>query len=217
MSAQKGNILVPILGAIALLAISTAGYCFLQSQKLQNQPLTQISSQTPIQVVTPTPTTQNKITSWKTFTNSSLPFQFEYPSVWHVIDDHPRIYFSQKNITADEARGTPPGPEFPLEIFATDNKWHLDYFNNYTRELKNPPNINGKQFAQVEKITLNGKTAYKTTQFAEADMASPAFTTTINFIQDNQIVSIVYPNEHNTPSNDPSIYNQILSTFKFTN
>ena len=78
LSAQKGNIVIPLLATVALIAVLSAAFFFWQTQQSQTQPTVQYSSVTP----TPVPTTQNEIANWKTYSDDY--YSFKYPPNWQA-------------------------------------------------------------------------------------------------------------------------------------
>lgn len=72
MPAQKGNILLPLISAFAIVAIVAAGYFFYQNQQLE-----QTKAKNPTSILLPS---QKEITSWKIFSNSKFGYSLQAPS-----------------------------------------------------------------------------------------------------------------------------------------
>jgi len=81
MPTQKGNILLPLISAVALIAIAAAGY-FFYSTSAKAPADKQNQQRTP-----PVSTTQDETAAWKTYTNDKFGFMFQYPSNLEIIDN----------------------------------------------------------------------------------------------------------------------------------
>lgn len=98
---SKGNILLPIISAVALIAIVIAGYLFYQNQQLQknNAPANSIPNSNTTNPKFPNTPPQDETANWKIYTNSELGFKIKYPDT---------MYFQEQSTNIN------PGPIIPF-------------------------------------------------------------------------------------------------------
>lgn len=161
----------------------------------------------------PTPTT-DPTANWKTYTNTGYGLSFKYPPDWEVKDPKKTTDFETgiglipKN--KDNALGT------PLYIIKYDNPNKLD-LKSWRNEY-NSKNILSHSFfpEQLEKTLIAGKQTYLT----EKGDCEPNYCYLAIILVDDKIFmfyddSTGYSQEEIKINR--TIFNQILSTFKFTN
>lgn len=78
---KRGNILLPLISAVVLVALLAAGYLFWQNQQLQTtNSLAPTPTETPI---------QDETANWKTYENKEYGYSFRYPNNWKIEDLSP--------------------------------------------------------------------------------------------------------------------------------
>ena len=199
MPTQKGNILLPLISAVALIAIAAAGYFFYstsakasadkQNQQLQNPPTTQVNNYpTATATLTPAPTPQDETTGWKSFSFKENPVTFKYPATLQI------------NYYPTDINGV-----FDGDRMATYENAVIK--NNKTKILGINPNQLGLGFpnageTKTQPIMVDGKSNNKITA------ADESYYVLVNYGDKTLFVSCY---------NEPETCDQILSTFKFTN
>jgi len=167
-----------------------------------------ISSTTVQPSIKPTPI-NNIPLDWKTYTNTKLNYQLQYPSEWKIVDS-PEPLPSELHLVSN------------IDSFYSDSPQA-----NQPRYVKYSLNIIpfGKDNLTVlnsilksNLIIVGGKKTYQTTQFP--DGTYNYLNTFIDFSEDNYLKIELWPYfSHKT--DDPQqlsvkiIYDQILTTFKF--
>jgi hypothetical protein len=184
-------IIAIILAVVALLAV--VAYFF--GAKYFAPQLT--STPTPVAVLTPSPTI-DPTANWKAYTNTTLGFSFKYPETWIESgplskEDTTIIY-----VTSDEKIGTGSEP--------------LQYYLWVT-------NVNKLPDSQFSKEIINNATFYKSDSAVPSRFGALAFFITKDEKQYIGIFLTPYDGVISAkfPSQDKyvSIFDQILSTFKF--
>ena len=82
---KKNNLVVILLSILLLITLLISGYLFFQVQKLTKQ-LAQLQVQptpTPLSTEIPSPT-PNPTANWKTYTNTIYKYSLRYPQNWNV-------------------------------------------------------------------------------------------------------------------------------------
>lgn len=69
---KKGNVLVIVLGGLAIFSLALVGYLFFQNQQLQ-KPIIEPA------LPSPTPNTTDETTNWKTYTNTLYGYEYKCP------------------------------------------------------------------------------------------------------------------------------------------
>lgn len=221
---RKGNILVLALGGVALIAIALAGYFYLQNQQLiKNTPLTYeeclkvpgaISDLSyPSTCRTPdgrtarqvlTPEEQKKVqppdetVNWKTYTDNKYYFSLKYPPEWKIKGEtNPEtgqytIVFQRTPIVPDS-----------LTIILVKENWSVDQeVNSHNQKQSVGPS---SEILKIEDTKVGGLEAKKFT-YSTAMGTTPEETTTSKGTTVYSFIS--FPND--------TVFDQILSTFKFT-
>lgn len=171
MSAQKGNVFVPLLAIIALIAIAAAGFFFWQNQQIQNQPLVQSSNRTPTS--TPAATTQGQANNSLNDIPSLYP-KFDWEEVSSLKSYPGALYYYDAKTS-----GTVPLPGKTWEAIETYNNrdelsskgnWIFDYYDpkltkmGYTQKSKiingldvSPINASGPTGGVIGYMKTSGK------------------------------------------------------------
>lgn len=203
---QRGNLPI-ILGVIFLLLIVGGGAYYLgtqnsqttsQNQNINTQPTANpqniVASPTNTQVVGQTPSNA-AISNWKTYTNTKNNFSIKYPSSWTEkgqVADNTLVY-----LHADESFGE--GPE-PIQYYV----WIYSY--------------NKLPSAKLTKESIGTYTVYKTDELPSRSGALAAF---ITKDEKTYIAISITPYDVKQPYTSQNkyvnIFNQMLSTFQFTN
>jgi hypothetical protein len=195
--AKKNNAVVILLSALLLVAISVATFFYFQTQKLANQ-LTQL--QTSVSS-SPSPTATSDVTvSWKTYEDKKWKFSLKYPQEFFTACN----YSDSKGLMLWGPNfGCPEGHDIFYTISATgyEEKDYKPY----------------KKASKSEKIILAGKNATKNTYvFDESD--GPLYglheETEIIVPLQSGLIQIVLLGQD---AKSRVFFDQILSTFKFTN
>lgn len=201
---KNNNFLAILLSVFLAITLLIGGYLFLQVQGLTKQ-LAQLQVQptaTPLSTEIPSPTT-DPTANWKTYTNTTHGFSFKYPSDWIL------------NSEGD-------GDQYNANL-------NLKKDNNVIGVIANMDGIGGgPRNVPFEEINLWGKTYYK--QYGDINFSAGTKTVDIcdsphglGVFQINSktfMISLTY--QTNTEGEKPTLslgkeFDQILSTFKFTN
>lgn len=212
------NRLSLILGVLLVIAIGTAGFFWWQSQQDPGQAL---GPYTPPSVSeSPTLTAQDQTGNWKTYSNSSYGVAFKYPvklSVYGEISGPATNQAIRLISLGDETTGIPgtdgafdglsvyvvPNPtKQSLNDFVEDEKGKLIEF----AEIFNGPTDQSKQVDKV--ITVAGEPARKVSGYSWDGI--------IRYYVQLPGGNFLEISELNSSSSFPNIFQQILSTFEFT-
>jgi hypothetical protein len=212
---QKTKKPLALMIVIHLIAVAVIGYFIYQNMQLKKQ-ISQPQS-TPIASVTPTalPTT-DPTANWKTYNSPENTFSFKYPSSLQL-----KVFDSNSLILTVNDGPNKSYHEFRVNQYSVPNGKTLYQFiyeggvgDNY-----------GKSYLDGNKVSLTFKdvsqgSLYKIWEPSEWPSGNG---TLIKFIQNNNLLiwfSLEPYNPGGTPipyeSENVAIYNQILSTFKFT-
>lgn len=202
-----------VLAIVAFFVIMTAVY-FLGIKKAES----------PTSSTSPAPTVVDETANWKTYESSKYGYLFKYPSDWRIAqntEDNLVIV----NFPVSEERGSDGVDEVkdkgkaairlgisgqPPDLGAKTRDLSLDQYVN--KMIKKNEAYSGKKDITKEETTVGGKPAILVNGYG---FAGPFFPGATVFIEKStsEVVFI-------TPSLDyPSykkVFNQILSTFKFT-
>jgi len=207
---KSSSKLLVIIGVLAVLLLTLgSGYYVLQSQTQKPTP-----SPTLVSTVSPSPApTTDPTANWKTYKNSKYGFEVQYPTDWYAKEYQDFFLLFGKS------------PE-PKELFPLIHPWPDLYIATSTTLLTeqelNKSNI--EQGATIEGQSLNQR-KYTVTTFAgvkanqrvglSSGLVDSNQITQISFNHNNYGWTISYPNT-DYKGNHLAIYDQILSTFKFT-
>lgn len=210
-------LLVGLIALIAAAVASAATYFTLNSQKTAQLP----AQPTPIVQAQPTPT-PDETANWKMYTNNSYGFSFKYPSTFRITPDHVfnngllvQLFFKDKDVM----------PGMTIGLYTKD----YDRFTSLVNDLNiilSTKKLGGYVYSQIQTKNIDGQTLYSFDQgFDDAPVegfktvfpvGGPLNQLRASGVIKNIFYDIYYPYEPNTFKDDQKIFDQILSTFKFT-
>lgn len=201
---KKNNLAVILLSILLLVTLSATVYLFLRVQSLTKQ-LAQIQikpTPTPLSTEIPSPT-PNPTANWKTYTNTVQKISFKYPSTW-VLDSNG----DQEQLNA--------------QLILTKDQAKIKMYFNMN-------GIGGQgQTYEGQPFSLDGNSLYrfvKTNSYDNTQMVgiSTSLTNTLGVFEVNgktYSITLSYPVSDAQKAKGISLeeeFDQILSTFKFTN
>jgi len=206
---KKNNLVAILLSVLLLITLLISGYLFLQVQKLSKQ-LAQLQVQvqatpipSPAEVSSPTP---DPTANWKTYTNDEFKFSLKYPNSWDIkmlgSNNSKTLIIAPQDIIAKLPDGGFGGGSFlTLSI------------NFYDQPQSIPKSDKSWLIGQVSSTTIDYKPAQRYTAqvlqdfpgFAKGDLVDTVI------VKNNDLYFKIdfMKKEYKT------IFNQILSTFKF--
>lgn len=202
MFKRKGNILLPFVSAIAVLAFVAAGYFFWQNQELIQKNLDKTGSTPNVIPTSQDPTAKSETANWKTYRNTKLGFEFKYPSNYSLGEttiSNPIYIQSPLNSTRTKGYELQNG-ELKIEIYNAPKK------ANDSPEKCYKDYSGGEQLGQ-ESISIGGITTTIYQWRGHGDGQSLCLIS-----GNNRFMISKYPIQ--TTRQDE--FMQILSTFKFT-
>lgn len=214
MSAQKGNILVPLLTGVLILSLAAAGYLFWQTQQYQGEAL---GPYTPTNTPTPVPTTQDETENWKIADESlNIGITFKYPTNWYYLSSgssqFPEITVQNIPFKYTGNDGMAPG-QFTMILRATAFVSNMtELLNRLPKEGDYDELTGGKlKIYNQEQISVDGvPTLHRISGGVETRKAEEYF-----FLSKDRTISLFM--EGNTVEPNRATLNQILSTFQFAN
>jgi len=187
MSTHKGNILLPLISAVAVLALLAAGYFFYQTQQNPGQAL---GPYTP----SPVPTTQDETATWKTYNNNYFGYTIQYPAEFSLQYDCDDCNPPEVSVDLQNSNKT-------VTITISDQQGSLCANNTLScdpvKQLNPKPN------------TQN----YELEEFYSQDHKEYLFSL---YLSNDRNGGIRIVGSYTSPG-DAAKIDQILSTFKFTN
>lgn len=190
---QKGQAPILIVVAIlVLLAIAAGAYYFGKSQTLKIQSPSPVVT-SPIPQLIPSDETSN----WKIYSDEEFKFQIKYPPNWYTEKQSSSIYISESPIPdIPLTHGLPSAFQMSVDSISSENfspVWKVQ------ESVITIDKVQGKKFVDLE--------------------PSPALEVLeTRIILDNSPYryTFVFQNKDNQGTHNP-VFDQILSTFKFTN
>jgi len=206
MSTHKGNILLPLISAVAVLALLAAGYFFYQNQQLKQGS----SNNTPSP--SPAPTTQDETANWKIYSNPELRFSIEYPPTMKISQE-PKPFKDGKQNTHWS---------LSLDDRGENDQSGTSIKTSVTVQFSQNP-ISGESNLPITRIQdtflANDNTEFFDIQGNDAVKLKSVYSSnqtsiTIHILKDRSLWSI---DGSTTSTNKESVklIDQILSTFKF--
>lgn len=204
---QKGlSVIFLLLGIGLILGVAAGGYLFGRSSNIGQPQNSVITSSSPNTTPTPSPSSISNLTDdWQTYDNTQFGFTFKYPQMWVLVDN-----------VSGNASGM-------LSVH------QLNIFNP-TREKDALPNIT----IEISKDNLPEYTSPKTPttdmidgiktdrQSIPSDMQSAIEAEFFKKGVNNYRITLMYADQKQPEGKETynqaalTIFNQILSTFKFT-
>ena len=204
---QKG--LAPIL-IVLLIALGVGGYLIYQKQIKPVNITQQTTQSTPAPTSNPESTTSADISNWKTYTNDKLKLSFKHPESYkqEIINEPTRysIYLTKDTVYTvggGQAGGNvlQKGTVISVTLYPAKSLVEKDLKSEYGNDIK------------INQVTVDQKQG---TEIILPDQVDKR----IYFKRDNEVIgmSLSVGFENNSPENQKytSDFNQILSTFKFT-
>lgn len=226
VEAQKSNFLSSKwlrIGAVLVVSLVLLGGIYFLGKNNAKTKSTRVAQTT---ASTPTPTSDHskdwQITKsdiragWNKYTNTKLSYSFEAPESWskEIVDNgiDNLIRFMSPNFKGKKNEFPSSGSTIEISTRAATENSIVQYFSDQWDKPKGGPTKPNYQITKVDnqkaityEITFEGDTVY--TQFLHDGIVYSAI---ISFWD------ITGPNHNMFLKNDLPIYNQILSTFKFT-
>lgn len=209
---RKGSAQIFIFGLVAAVLIFAGAFYLGQIQKRQassiyipKQPLNPSTS--------PASSSSADIANWKKYTNTEFDFSLEYPSTWSVEKNLNRINLNSSDlIQAENERGFYIQKGAQVDIYFTSVPTGGDLKTDFTRYV-NPTAGEASSETMTGTSTVSGIPAINYSYIAPGkNVVDGSF-----FVVDNKIVTISIVSESGKESEFGNTFNQILSTFKFTN
>ena len=213
VTAQKG--FAPILIVLILaVAISVGGYLVYQQSRLKPTP-----TPTPQQTAQPTSTPDTnpvlngtgETANWKTYTNTKYKYAVEYPSDWEVTSVTADAFPENVRFTKIIKQGNKYVADATVNIIVEANpskkpatkKWYLEWIQNIPAELVDTTSFTfeEKLFYGYQGLVVNNR---------ELFFAKDSYMFRIGWS-----IAGDYIFDDNFAKSTETIYNQILSTFRF--
>ncbi|MDO8657273.1 MAG: PsbP-related protein [Candidatus Levybacteria bacterium] len=153
---------------------------------------------------------QNQTTDtsgWKTYTNGKHGYSFNYPLNWQITGT---VFYDENNQKIAET-------ELPGLIFLEPNEKCLDYLNRDIEKNKNSINSYGEIISKQAFLLGKFEAARIVTKRDTESRKYPTWYPNIYCISKDNKGFIMYFYERMLNSGKSSLFNQILSTFQFTN
>lgn len=191
----KGFVPIIVL-VLVVLTIALGGFYLVRSQKStlksQNTKIVQQPPQSPS--LSPLPSTETA--NWKTYTNTTYNFSIKYPDAWYIGEQQNVIYVNNA-----------PIPSIPL-THGLPSSLQISIYTS-PQDIPNPIWKH-----KTEKTTLGGISATRVTDQEAGGLDDIARTTIV--INSGKISYVlVFANTDINGGHNP-VFDQILSTFKFT-
>lgn len=239
---RKGFAAILVVGivlAVLVLGITVYFKKTQQSPSISNQ-ITIPNTFTPKQ--SPTPITQSDETAnWKTYKNLEGNYSIQYPSGWALTVVERTSTSNNKGHIVIQSK-TSENSQIPIDMgegqimIVPTASWGVGYKNVSEQDFFNPNNKfwlkgdvggggPGLTFLTPEEIRASGRKVMKQIQHptTEYENANPKQITTNYYIwignSDNEVVRLSFTYDDRNPNKESliQIFNQILSSFKFTN
>lgn len=225
MNKEKGQALILIVVAILVLVAIAAGVYYFGKQNSSQPRNTPIVSESQKPSTPSSTTTKDEFSDWKTYTNKKYGYSVRYPADWLMTEgestavDIPKIHsFSLTKTDKTQNQVDLPGDfkddaKYVISIRVSPNS------SNYTAQeyiLQNVSPESQEEFKkELQDIIVGGGKGVKLLQ-----AAAPAsgLATTIYISHANKIYEFSYGAmaHQETHTKFMNIFDQILSTFKFT-
>lgn len=187
---QKG--LAPIL-IVLLIALGIGGY-FIYSNESNHRS----------QTIQPSPRSIDETMNWKTYTSKNEPFTFKYPNNWVLREDPPNA--DMKTVVVQTG---PFDDNYQSVLVSVINNPNNLSIEDYVKEGLTDSSLFTFTFTDIIIGGFHGKHTPLVSGGTHDDEGA--------FVKkENKIYEIRWPGWRGKNINSPDIYNQILSTFKFT-
>ncbi len=216
----KSKLWLWVVGGILLLGVGTVTGIYLGKQ-LYSKPALQ-PSPTPKDIgLMPEPVPF--FANWKTYKNDVVGFEFKYPNLW-VIEDYSRssdlkvnLKLTSEDLNSEEVYG---GGDWPVPVYIQGGSLSLTVDSNpYYRSVDEFKKAESKNYLKTIKLQFSNEVLYKTKKYSNNYGLSEAQFLMKNTYKLNAPVLFKLTMEYseNEEAKYNNLFNQILSTFKFTN
>lgn len=197
----KSKLLVVFLGLMALAAVIRVGVYFLEKQEPEQKTAQVVTSPT----LTPDPTA-----NWKTYENVGYKYSVEYPSTWEIL---------KSSDTGASFRPIDKKADFPNGVIGIDvrdktNKDEILSLEEYLRQVVGDETSPSKTLLSLEQVGVGYKVKWKVG--AVGPYGKEEITTIAYFNLPGKLIEVYWINKEEQTKEYEQIFNQILSTFKFT-
>lgn len=186
---QKG---FPTVLVLFMALVVFGGYLIYQNQNKS------IPSQ---QAKQSSPTPIDEIANWETYTNTEYRFSFKYPKGWNVNSENNTVKISNRN--SSMRFQTSPYPSINFDKLYEKPDGTID---------QNPVFIRTK----IKNLEIGGYKATMYTNESSAANQNKSFDISVYIVQGAPITMISGQTNPDSKENLLSIFNQVISTFKFT-
>jgi hypothetical protein len=225
---KGSNRIIVLFSVLLLILLVSTGFLYYQNMNLQKQVISLKEIPTPsvsptILPATSPPGTPDPTSAWKTYTNTNYGFEFKYPfsltedssegapgvsgpitnsSISNTITN----VFDTSELTDRSSENFDGFSIYEIDTNLITNFTYASYLNSELTAIKNSPR--GVQTATIQQISL-GNQSYS---YIDSEINIRRY-----FILSPDGKKLIIFSRTNNTSVFPSIFNQILSTFKFTN
>ena len=192
---KSNKSLLLLMAALILILLASTGYLAFQNNQLRKE-ISQLQS-SPSPTPTPDPTA-----NWKTYSNDAYKYSFKYPSSWKINTTSPQTTYLEAG-SVDEP-----------QTFARVSISETGENNKSVEEL-----ARSWRSGAVEKIQVGGEEAAKVLQNPNPEgepLVQGGYTISV-FVKNKSNINLLIQLETANLNTYQAIFDQILSTFKFTN
>lgn len=222
VNSKNGNVLLLLISGVALISLSLAGYLYWQNQQLSNKvtaPTQKPSVPQPVKSVDKTAIPDLIGANWKTFQDNDFGYALKYPE--NIFKYRDLSIASLFAATSQPKGGN--GPKFlganDLWLEANINK--MTFFQSISELEAFIASNPGLSKAQKTSTTIGGSPAYKLAYQMQTGDAGTSSATEFFFrgmvIRNDSLYTISLSSwNQETLNRNAQLFDQILSTFKFT-
>ena len=213
----KVNLKLILISLVVLALASTAGYFYLQNQKLKSQ-----ISATPTPLGSPEPSAEaaDPTADWKTYTNTKYGFSFKYPSELVRLEENLDNAFKEKYSKDDSKEGS---LEFMFDVsrYTAENSTPynsliLSIFptNQTAEEYAKEHKVSGGGFPSETKVTVSKTGEFETVQwFGSYKNYSTQY---LSIKKEGRLYNFGITGTGYDQDDKKILLDQILSTFEFS-
>lgn len=215
MPKSKGNIFLPIVSAVAIIAIIAAGFLFWQNQQQQNfqTKITKVDREQINVKISTTPTTipsETNKNEWKSYSLTNA-FEFEYPSEAKINEAQDIVSLSIWGPTQRPNTELYDGLALNFQMQKLSNKTLDDYVKE---EFVKAENEGVEVLSPLSKISIAGINGYS---YKVRGLGEHQYIYLPSPLKPGNFIFIGNSTHDPTNRGFENQVNQILSTFKFSN